>query len=876
MIQTSTLQAFENKSNFVIRQGASTVTALIHLSLFWGSDNLLLWIFATCHLLFYASVLYYLPPLRRNSSYNLLIDSTLYSFCLGIWGYNLFLASAYIASNSIVNAAAGGLPALRRSLVFLGIGALAGGLIADFYYRPYLPISTQLITATGLTLFMAVLGMKIYKINRRLRAIRNSLRDQREELLHLNTLALAVNANLDVDVIMQSVMQTIEQLYPFEALYILSFDETAQRLEVLGIYGSSITEEEHAAFRSLRFDTARDHNSIFVKTLIKRRAVYLPHIDEHMVSQGDKIDYELYRVKPSVSLAYFPIFVKDKVVAGAAFINYERPFQLSQRDIERIQQFLVQVGTTVRNATLFKELALAKENAEIARKKAQSSEETKSRFLANMSHEIRTPLTAIMGYSDALTEEGITNEERTSFISHILRNGKHLLSMINDILDISKIEARKIEVELLRCNLLEILSDIDSYIKIKTREKNLAYDLSIAFPIPLHLVTDPTRLKQILLNLCNNAVKFTAQGNITINVRMAAEHQLQISVSDTGIGIDENEKNRVFNAFDQADTSTTRLFGGTGLGLYISKNLALLLGGDLTFNSKKGAGATFTLSLPLSTGTSDFVRSQDDFQKLTDKLLEAQSYSRIIKISGKALVAEDNQENQCLIERLLKQAGMEVDVVDNGFKAVEAATQKEYTLILMDMQMPTMSGHQAALLIRERGITTPIVAFTANVMKHQIDEYENLGFAGVVEKPIAREKLFATLRRIAKEKPPTSTCRVLIADDNEVNQMILFRYVTKANENAQISLAANGEMAVDLVNQHKFDLILMDMEMPIMGGLLATEKIRALGHDMPIYIVSGNVSFEDRDRCFSAGATGHIGKPLDKGQMLNLLRNHLN
>lgn len=869
------LQAYENTSNFAIRQGASAVTALIHLSLFWGNDNPWLWIFVCCHLFFYASLLHFLPFFRANSLYNLLIDTALYSFSLGIWGFNLQLMAAYIASTGIINAAAGGIRSLKRCTLFFGAGALAGGACSDFYFRPSLPLSTQLITAAGLILFMTVLGMKIYRINFRLRAARNSLQDQREELLNLNTLALAVNAHLDVDIIMQSVMQTIERLYPFDALYILAFDERTNRLEVLGIYGSSITEQEHAAFRRLKFDVKRDKNSVFVKTLMKGKAIYIPKITEDLARRGDQMDYDLYRVKPSVSLAYFPIFVKDKVIAGAAFINYENPFILTKRDMDRIQQFLIQVGTAVRNAALFKELAIAKENAEIAQRKAQSSEEIKSRFLANMSHEIRTPLTAIMGYSEALTEKDITEEERTSFIRHIVRSGRHLLSMINDILDISKIEARKIEVELLNCSLLEVLWDIDSYMRIKTREKDLSYNLSISYPIPHDLVTDPTRLKQILLNLCNNAVKFTSQGQIQIHVQLTSEQQLQIAVSDTGIGIGENEKNRIFNAFDQADTSTTRLFGGTGLGLYISKNLAQLLGGDLTFDSKKGIGTTFLLVLPFTLGNSDFVRSEDEFCSQMEQVIDAKTYNGITSIPGHALVADDNSENQRLIKRLLQQAGMTVDIVENGAKAVEAAKSRNYSVILLDMQMPIMSGHQAALHIRELDIKSPIVAFTANVMKHQIDEYEKIGFAGVVEKPIVREKLFSTLRRVIKEKAPASPYRVLIAEDNEVNQMILFRYVTKSNENTRVSLAANGELAVEMVKQQKFDLILMDMEMPMMGGLEATERIRALGVDTPLYIVSGNICREDRERCCSAGATGHIAKPINKEQILNLLQNIL-
>jgi signal transduction histidine kinase/CheY-like chemotaxis protein len=865
----------ENKSNYAIRQGACLVSMLIHLSLFWGQGNAALWALVLFQGLVYPALLFKLRFFHERAPFNLLLDNALYSFCVGMWGFNPFLVSAYAASASIINMSAGGTGFFIRGLFVQIAAALVGGLTWGFYYRDELPLLTQVIASTGMVFFMAVLGMRIHRINSRLRAARNNLQVQREELLNLNTLALAVNTHLDVDIIMKSLMQAMERLFPFEALYILTYDEPQQKLEVLGIYGSGITEQEHAAFRKLRFDLRRDRQSLFVRALENRKVVYIPEISPEAVRQGARIDSDLYGVKPSVSIAYFPILVEDRVVAGAAFINYQQRFYLEPRDIELIQQFLVQVGTAVRNATLFKELVDAKEKAEIAQREAQASEETKSRFLANMSHEIRTPLTAIMGYSEALTEAGITEEERHNFIGHILRSGKHLLSMINDILDISKIEAHKIEVELLPCNLLEVLCDLDSYMKIRTREKDLHYQMDLVYPLPETILTDPTRLKQILLNLCNNATKFTAQGSIILEMRLLAGELLQILVSDTGIGIEDEVRDKIFRAFDQADTSTTRLFGGTGLGLYISKNLAQLLGGDLTFTSRKGVGSTFKLTLPVGLPGTAYIRDSLQFNQAMHRVQQSKIPGGVPQLSGAALVAEDNPENQHLIARLIRQTGMEVDVVDNGEKAVQAALQKNYSVILMDMQMPVMGGREACAKLRSSGVTSPMIAFTANVMKHQMEEYERQGFNAVVEKPLVRERLFETLKQVIDKSQQQRSCKVLIAEDNEVNQMILFRYVTRANQKAEITLAANGLEALEWAQKKQFDLILMDMEMPVLSGLEATRRIRALGQDMPLYIVSGNVSHADRERCEAAGATGHLAKPLDREHILTLLGNLL-
>ena len=218
---------------------------------------------------------------------------------------------------------------------------------------------------------------------------------------------------------------------------------------------------------------------------------------------------------------------------------------------------------------------------------------------------------------------------------------------------------------------------------------------------------------------------------------------------------------------------------------------------------------------------------------------------------------------------------MEVDVVDNGQKAVNAATQKDYSVILMDMQMPVMSGHEAAAQMRELGIRSPLIAFTANVMKHQVEEYEKQGFAAVIEKPLVRDRLFNTLKHIVHKTRQTRIYKVLIAEDNEVNQMILFRYVTKANEQAEVTLAANGLEALEWAKKKQFDLILMDMEMPVLGGLEATRRIRALGQDMPLYIVTGNVSRSDRERCEEAGMDGYITKPIQIDTLLAAIADSL-
>lgn len=877
MVQTESARSI-NKSdtffNFFLRLGVSVTTTFVHLTYFWPNIGKVTIAAMVFHAFIYAPALHFLPVSRTYRNYKLLIDSIVYGGCIAAWGFNLFLATLYLTSASFISIAAGGARFCVRSIVLMLLAAGVGGFFTDWRMSQTLPLPTMALAASFIFIFMTLLGGKTYGIAKRLRQTRANLREQTEELQNLNDLAIAVNSHLSVDVIMQNMMTVLERIYPFEALYILSLDSSKKKLKVTGIYGSSITETEHSAFREFELDIEKDKNSVFVYGLINKKVSYFPNITPSMMMKlGTKIDKDIYAVKPSISLAYFPINVDEEVIAGAAFINYQQHLVLDCDDIERIKRYIIQIGTAVRNVNLFTAQEEAKQQAEQAQQKAEASEEAKGRFLANMSHEIRTPLTSIMGYSEALTEAGLSREEQQKYIGNIVRSGDHLLSMINDILDISKIEATKIEIEHISCNLVEILCEIESYSKIKCKDKALSFDIEVEYPIPRTIYSDPTRLKQILLNLCNNAIKFTSQGSITLKLKFSEPNQLEIEVKDTGIGIDKGEQQKIFSAFEQADTSTTRLYGGTGLGLYISKNLAQLLGGDLTVYSQKNKGSQFTLTTKVGQ-YSNLITSPNLFTEAMRTIRETKTHFYVPRLKGRILIAEDNLENQNLVARLIGQTGIETDIVSNGEEAVLASQKQSYSLIFLDMQMPVMGGVEAAKSIKNLGIETPLVAFTANVMKHQISEYKDLGFAAILEKPLNRHKLFSILIKHL-DSQETKPKKVLIAEDNEVNQMILQRYVTKSCAEAEVILVDNGIDAVLKSETNNFDLILMDMKMPGMDGLEATQKIRENKIKTPIYIVSGNIEKSDQENCISAGASGHIAKPICASLMKNLLSKHL-
>ena len=393
---------------------------------------------------------------------------------------------------------------------------------------------------------------------------------------------------------------------------------------------------------------------------------------------------------------------------------------------------------------------------------AESANRAKSEFLANMSHEIRTPMTAILGFAEQLSEVDLPADEMRSAIATIRRNGEHLLEIVNDILDLSKIESGKLSLEKIECDPAALLNDLMATMRGRADIKKIALCLDIPPTLPERIQTDPTRLRQILINLLGNAIKFTHAGE----VRVVARHDparpgggcLDIEVHDTGIGIPPEHVARLFESFSQADSSTTRLFGGTGLGLAISRRLARLLGGDIDVSSVLGRGSCFTVRLPCDLPESDgAVVAPPGHAPHRKAAAVAPAIEEASPLGGHILLAEDGPDNQRLIRHILEKAGSRVTVVGNGAEAVQAAeasvaTSRPVDLILMDMQMPVMDGHTATRTLRERGWTGPILALTAHAMPEYCDKCIGIGCDDYLSKPIDRGVFLATLRRML-ERP---------------------------------------------------------------------------------------------------------------------------
>ncbi|MCK4626825.1 MAG: response regulator, partial [Phycisphaerae bacterium] len=446
-----------------------------------------------------------------------------------------------------------------------------------------------------------------------------------------------------------------------------------------------------------------------------------------------------------------PIFDDDGELVGYRGIDTD----ITRR--KRAEEELRQAKETAENATIDmaetnEQLEAAIERANKMATAAEMADQTKSEFLANMSHEIRTPLTAILGYTELMMDPEQESDERTKCLTIVRRNGEHLLMLINDILDISKIEAGKLTIESRRYSIPPVVSEVLSMMRVRAIDKGITLSAEYAGPLPKEITSDEARLRQSLINLVGNAVKFTDTGGVKMIVSFLHEWRdgtpaVEIKVTDTGIGISPENLDKLFEAFTQADASTSRKYGGTGLGLAITRRIAELMGGELKAESTFGEGSTFTITIPagdiegvemLEHPAEAVIRQSAEVQMSSDAL------------SGKRiLLAEDGEDNMRLIKAILKKAGAEVVGVENGLLAVEQTESQKFDVILMDMQMPEMDGYEATAHLRKNGYTSPIIALTAHAMASDREKCIKAGCDDHLTKPIERAKFIPTIARYA-------------------------------------------------------------------------------------------------------------------------------
>ncbi|MBL8878693.1 MAG: response regulator [Phycisphaerales bacterium] len=425
------------------------------------------------------------------------------------------------------------------------------------------------------------------------------------------------------------------------------------------------------------------------------------------------------------------------------------------RNEQQLQERRVQLEEANRK------LEVQRADLDLARRQALAAADAKSQFLANMSHEIRTPMTAILGFADELVEaesHQTSPQDRLDLIHTIKRNGDHLLQIINDILDLSKIEAGHMTVETLQTSLIELINDSVDMLRSRAQAKGVALTLEFTGLVPARIETDPTRLRQVLMNLLSNSIKFTERGHVAISVafRDGAAPQIEIDVVDTGIGMSTAQASRLFKPFTQADSSMARRFGGTGLGLTISRRLARMLGGDLFIvRSEPGVGTRFRAIFPTGFIARESLIDATATRQSASSGTAIDATQSTVSLKLRILLAEDGPDNQKLISMVLRKLGAEVVIAENGEIASETALKAErdgnaFDVILMDMQMPVLDGYQATRKLRARGYARPIIALTAHAMAADRQKCLDAGCDDYASKPIDRKKLVATILNHAR------------------------------------------------------------------------------------------------------------------------------
>jgi len=525
---------------------------------------------------------------------------------------------------------------------------------------------------------------------------------------------------------------------------------------------------------------------------------------------------------------------------------------------------------------------LRAEAFEHARCAAEEASRYRGQFLANMSHEIRTPMNAIMGMSQLALRMEIPRQAR-SYLEKILSASDSLLGIINDILDFSKIDAGHMVIEAVDFEMESVIRDVSTALELRAGDKGLEFLTSIDPDIPRWLIGDPLRLRQVLLNLCSNAVKFTETGEVIVSVHRTAAPDgcigLSFSVSDTGIGLSEEQIGRLFQAFTQADTSTTRRYGGTGLGLAICKQLTTLMGGEIGVKSIPGKGSTFwfTALLAESESVPEIPMAEDlDFSRL------------------RVLVADDNSSARTILADYLAAVGADVDEVASGAEAIVAVDEASppYDLILLDWKMPGLDGLATVERMRNHPATRSlpeIIMVSAYDRDDVVSRSSELGVSAFLVKPFSQRTLLDSVRTVltaldAKSERTSETdasgtsgnewqgVHLLLVEDNEFNQELACEVLQQAG--FIVTVAGNGQIALDTLKTQTFSGILMDIQMPIMDGYTATAEIRrnAEYSTLPIIAMTADAMDEDRRRALESGMNDYISKPIDIEKLFSILR----
>ncbi len=789
------------------------------------------------------------------------------------------------------------------------LGAIS--LIAAESNRRYNPRDLAVVEELAFRCALALDNARLYNeawkevVERR--QAEQALREQTQMLAALNRINMILAAELDLEKLVQTVTDAGAELIGAE----------------MGAFFYNVVDDQSDSF--LLFALTGIARERFSGMPMPRRTdLFAPTFDGSGVVRVDDVtqDPRYGRVAPYFGLptghpsvrSYLavPVVSRTGEVHGGLFFGHRREGVFSHQDEQVIAGIAAQAAIAIDNARLYQaaqreltERRHAEEKLREAREAAESANRAKSEFLANMSHEIRTPMTAILGYADVLSRH-LVDPDNQQCVETIRRNGQFLLEIINDILDLSRIEAGKLEIERRRFRPDALVAEVCSLMDIRAGEKRLPLSLRYDSPIPETIESDPTRLRQILVNLLGNAIKFTDSGSVQLAVQfLEPEGLLQFAVIDTGVGISREQLDRLFKPFTQADSSVTRRYGGSGLGLAICRRLSEMLGGGIFVQSELGQGSTFTFTI--GAGSTEGVLRITPNNRFE---LESEEDADTDELDCLALVVDDRRDIRYLAQHFLEQAGARVRTAQNGREAVEAVLAareagEPFDVIVLDMQMPVLDGYGAASKLRAQGVQTPIIALTAAAMQGDREKCLTAGCDDYTSKPIHGPHLVKLVARYTHHMTPgellrrrhemlggpdlrseeqqaskTSASpaprpqegrRLLLVDDNpDICRLMGMMFELNGH---QVRVAHTGGSAVTSAREFLPHAVLLDLGLPDMNGYEVARRFRQMPELEKTLLIalSGRDEPEDRRRTKDAGFHFHVVKPADAQALERLI-----
>jgi signal transduction histidine kinase/CheY-like chemotaxis protein len=778
---------------------------------------------------------------------------------------------------------------LQRITVISMVFLISGGIAANYppFVTPTVPdnlmfyidavMSSVLAIVVMLSMWQsggrlaaAAVGMRkaIVKLQESERSLESKVEERTAELEHafreitdINQIAAVVNSTLDVNRVIDTIHDETQRLFSFDQMGVFVVSAEDSRLRMTQEAGQKLDPELQNILveEGLPLD---ETNSLIAASVVNQKTIYLRSVNEQAVEEAGAGDQQIYRFNKMKSLLLCPLSVEGKAIGCISFNSTSKGFELSETEIDTIERYVTQLGTAVRNAQLFK-------MAEESRREAETANQTKGTFLANMSHEIRTPMNAIIGLTGLCMDTEL-NHKQKDYLTKVSGAANSLRTIIDDILDFSKLEAGKMEIEVIPFSLNEVLDNLSTICMVRCQSKKLELVFDRDPQLPDYLCGDPTRLGQILINLAGNAIKFTEHGYIVVEVKQVSRQGDQVAVHfdvrDSGIGMDEEQLGRLFQSFSQADSTISRQYGGTGLGLAISQQLTEAMGGVIEVTSEPGDGSSFHFTLEFELAE---VESQPVRSVAAPKDLDV-------------LVVDDNEPTRIILREYLESFGYGVTLAESGEQALEIIqSSKGFDLVLLDWMMPGMTGLDVALAIRQIPSPPKVILLSA----WSLPSSEHLERVDAfLTKPIKPSSLLDAImevygieitKRARNLKSMTGPqdlqairgARVLVVDDSDINLQIACELLNKVP--LVFDTAGDGEEAIKKVDANHYDLVLMDIQMPGMDGYAATRILREQYSDeqLPIIAMTANVMAEDKARAKESGMNGHVGKPVDPSDL---------